>query len=180
LLALALWRCLSPASRYRRSQMGKIKLAKALVSKLGMTFSQALRFIDDVGVSKARKAIDDAAARGGQTVEKWWKPAAGTGVVVGGGTLAWRQQDIERAKQIANQRQSRANALKQIATSQMSAESKKELMRDLVNQSGSDSDGGDNSGADDPLSNLLGGDLQKTVILVLVLAFTLKYSLGAE
>ena len=75
--------------------MGKFSLATKLSDELGVSFAKASRFVDDVGLPTAKATLDEAIAAGSRTVSDWWKPATVSGVLVGGGALAWRQQDLE-------------------------------------------------------------------------------------
>ncbi|MDX1746810.1 MAG: hypothetical protein R3324_12795, partial [Halobacteriales archaeon] len=83
--------------------------------------------------------------------------------------LAWRQQDLEQARAIASQQQDYSSALAAIMESDLSPEAKREL---VVNLSERSSGNQDNS-----RSGLLGGDVQTTIILLVVLVFVLKFGL---
>lgn len=161
--------------------MGKLSLATKLADELGSSVDEAMRFVDEVGAPAARNTVDELAGGASRTVENWWKPVAGTGAVVGGGALAWRQQDIMQAKAIASQQQDYSSAVESIMASDLSPEAKRELLQKL-NQSSPASgtnpnNQGGNNGGDD---GLLGGDTQTTLVLLIVVAFALKYTLGDD
>lgn len=157
--------------------MGKLGLALKLSDELGTSVSKASKFIDDVGITKAQNALDDVASAGSKTLSSgWWKAGAATGVV-GGGALAWRQQDIQQAKQIANQRQSQQQALAEIMNSDLSPKAKQALVEQLLNAQDKSNDGGGGSG---PFADLLPdmGGVQTTIALVVVLALLIQFGGG--
>lgn len=159
--------------------MSKLSVAMRLADETGVSLSKAQKFIDDVGLDAARKAADDAAELGSKTLSSgWWKPTAG-GVLVGGGALAWRQQELEQAKAIASQQQSYSGALAAVMDSDLSPKAKRELADSLVNNSPASSDGSGGSGGSggNGGGSLLGGDMQTTIILVIVMVFVLKFAL---
>lgn len=152
--------------------MSKLTLAKKLVDQTGVSFSKATRFIDDLGASNARRVIDDTVEAGQDTVSKWWKPAAGAGAIIGGGALAWRQQDVAVARAVAEREQTRTEALRDIIESDIDPELKEELLNRLSEDAGGDP--GDDPGAGNPFDNLpwmIGG--------VIVLLFVLNYATTA-
>ena len=157
--------------------MGKFSLATNLADELGVTYSKAARYVDDVGLDTARATYDEALATGGRTVSDWWKPATAGGILVGGGALAWRQQDIEQAKQIASQQREYSSALESIIASDLEPAVKRELANRLLN-SREKSDNNDQN--DNALSEVLGDDPSTTIILLIVLIFALKFGLGGE
>lgn len=156
--------------------MSKFSVAMKLADEAGVSLSKAQRFIDDVGLDTARKAADDAAEAGSRAISSgWWKPAAGVGVI-GGGALAWRQQDLERAEAIASQAQSYNSALAQIMDSDLSPKAKRELATTLTDTS--PGAGGDNgSGGGGGGGGLLPGGMQTTIVLLIVLVFGMKFAL---
>lgn len=149
--------------------MSKLTLATKLADELGVSIQKASQFVDDVGAATARKALDEALAAGSRTVTDWWKPVTAGGVVVGGGALAWRQQDLEQARTIAAQQQDYSSALAAIMESDLSPEAKRELVVNLSER------GPGNQSDSQP--GLLGGDVQTTIILLVVLVFVLKFGL---
>lgn len=158
--------------------MGKLTLASKLADELGKSTGEAMRFVDDVGVSAARNTLDEAASAGSRTVEKWGKRVLGIGAVGGGGALAWRQQDLSQAKQIASQQQDYSEAVKAIMDSDLPPEKKRELIEQLNKDapaSGQNKDDGGDDGGDNPFK-----DAQTTIILVIVMIFVLKFALGGD
>lgn len=157
--------------------MSKLEVAMRLADETGVSLSKAQKFIDDVGLDAARGLADDAVEVGGKTLSSgWWKAGAATGVV-GGGALAWRQQDLAQAEAIASQAGSYNSALSKIMDSDLSPKAKRELALTLTDTSpgagGSSGGSGGSSGA----GGLLPGDAQTTIILLIVLIFGLKFAL---
>lgn len=150
--------------------MGKFSLATKLSDELGVSFAKASRFVDDVGLSTARATFDEAIAAGSRTVSDLWKPATAGGLIIGGGTLAWRQQDLEQARTIAAQQKEYSSALASIMEADLSPAVKRELVRALRNSVPSDD-------SNEPNESLLGGDIQTTIVLLVVLVFALKFGL---
>ncbi|AAY24956.1 head protein [Haloarcula hispanica virus SH1] len=160
--------------------MGKFALASRLADELGSSVDETIRFVDEVGVQPARSMLDEAAQSGSRTVQNWWKPATAVGVVGGGGALAWRQQEIDQARAIANQQKSYTSAAREVMQSDLSPEAKRELVNQLNENgpaSGQNKNGG---GGDDGGGGLLGGDIQTTLVLLIVVAFALRYTLGDD
>jgi len=156
--------------------MSKFSVAMKLADEAGVSLSKSQKFIDDVGLDTARKAADDAAQKAGAMMPGgWWKPAAGAGVV-GGGALAWRQQDLKQAEAIASQAKSYDSALAEIMDSDLSPQAKRELAQKLTDTS--PGAGGDNgSGGDGDGGGLLPGGMQTTIVLLIVLVFGMKFAL---
>ena len=149
--------------------MSKLTLATRLADELGVSIQNASQFVDDVGAPTARRALDEAVAAGSRTVSDWWKPVTAGGVLVGGGALAWRQQDLEQARAIAAQQQDYSSALASIMESDLSPEAKRELVVNLSERASGD--------ATKSKPGLLGSDIQTTLILLVVLVFVLKFGL---
>jgi len=166
--------------------MGKLKIAKELEEETGSKLDDAVRGVDDVGAARASKVASKASNKAGGCVKNWWKPSTVVGTIGGGGALAWRQQDVERAKQIANAEQSYASAFQEIMNSDLPADKKQDLV-DQLNE-GSPSDGDASGGNDDDddekawwekaLGDVTG--FQGKVLALVVLLAVLNYSLGAE
>jgi len=157
--------------------MGKFSLASRLADEIGSSTDEAMRFVDEVGAPAVRDTLDEAAGSASRTVSKWWKPtAAGTGLV-GGGALAWRQQDLNQAQAIASQQQDYTSSVQSIMQSDLPPERKREMLEALNENapaSGSNNGGGDGGGGG---GGLLGGDIQTTIILVIFMVFVLKFAL---
>jgi hypothetical protein len=163
--------------------MGKFSLAARLADEAGTSLSKSKRFVEEVGAPKVERLLDDAAQSGSSTVEKWWKPALGAGAIGGGGALAWRQQELETARSIADQQQGYTEAVTSIMDSDLSPEKKRNLVDSLISNSpssGSNTGGGGGAGGGDGGGGLLGNDIQTTIVLMVVLAFALRYTLGDE
>lgn len=157
--------------------MGKFQLATSLADELGTSVGKASRFIDEVGAPAARDTLDEAAEGASRTVENWWKPAAVGGGLIGGGGLAWRQQNIEQAEAIASQQQDYSEAIRSIMESDLSPEQKRQMVQGL-NDNAPAGNGGDGGDGDD--GGLLGNDLQITLVMLVVLAFAFRYTLGDD
>lgn len=157
--------------------MGKVSLAARLADEIGTTTDEALRFVDEVGAPKVEETIENAASEGSRIVGDWWKPATIGGGVVGGGALYWREQDLERARQIANQQQDYTNALQAIMESDMAPKRKQEMLRQLnKNTPASDGGGDEDSGGDGLFGGGLEGTLLKGLVVMMVVGFLLNYA----
>lgn len=151
-------------------------LALRLSDELAVSLSKATRLIDDVGYTRASRLLDDVASTGTKTLSSWWKPALLTGgvVTVGGGTLYYREQDVERMKAIAEQSQSQEDTVRSIIESDLSPEARRALVEMYMRQTGA---GGDDSGG---AGGLLGNDTQTTLVLIVVVALVLKFALDDD
>jgi hypothetical protein len=149
--------------------MGKISLAAKLADETGATLARATKFVDDISPSRARRVLDDLQSGGSSALSSnWFKAGAATGVV-GGGALAWRQQDIDQARAIAQQNESQESAINDIMNSGLSPEAKQELVDQLLEAQNNNGGGG---GGSNPLDGLLPdmGGMQVTIGLIVVLA----------
>lgn len=160
--------------------MSKTSLALKLADELGTSVSKAKTLIDDVGTTRARAVLDDAASGGSRLPDDWWKGAVavggGTGAI-GGGALLWRQQDVERAKALARNSESKSDAYKNIIESDLSKEARRKLLRQAL-ENGGTPPGGNNPDGDKDDGGLIPGDAQTTIVLLIVAAFAFKYTLG--
>jgi len=158
--------------------MGKLTLATRLADDLGTSVAEASRFVDDVGASRARGLIDEAS--GGGRVSNWWKAGAG-GTAIGGGALAWREQDVRRAEAMASQQQSYGDALTTLVEADLPPDVKQSLAASLAEQgagsAGGGSSGGDGGDSQPDDGGLVPDDPQTLIILVIVLVFVLKFAL---
>lgn len=167
--------------------MGKFSVASTIASKTGKSLEEAKKFVDDVGVNRAQRVADDLAGGASRTVSKWWKPALAGGGLAGGGALAWRQQDLEQARAIADQQRSYSGAVESIMNSDLPPEKKQELVENLTEESpasDSNKDDDDDSGGwwkefTDALPDGVTG-LQGQVIMIIVLLAVLRYTLGSD
>ena len=165
--------------------MGKLKIAKELAEATGSKLDDAMRWVDDVGAARASKVASKASDSAGGLVKNWWKPTTVVGTIGGTGALAWRQQDVEQAKEIANAEQSYTSAFKSIMNSDLPPDKKQEMIENLNEGSPSDGDAGDDGDDDDEKAwweKLLGdaGGLETKVLMLIVLLAVLNYSLGAD
>lgn len=158
--------------------MSKFSLAASLADEIGTSVSKASRFVDEVGAPAARSTIDEAATKGSKTVSKWWKPAAAGSGIVGGGALAWRQQDLEQAEAIASQQQDYSSAVQSIMDSDLPPERKRELIEQLNEDAPASNNNDDDEGGDGPLGGLLGGGIEGTLIKLLVVMMVVGFLLN--
>lgn len=159
--------------------MSKIKLATKLADDLGVTTSKASRLIDDIGASRAQSLADDLGSFGGSTIKKWAAGGTLAGGTVGGGALVWREQDVRKAKALAEQQQSYADTVAKIADSDLPPELKKQLVDDATGQAkngGGGSDDGSDDGGDSPIPD----NPQTLIILMIVMIFALKFGLEGD
>lgn len=163
--------------------MSKYSLAKALASKTGTSITQAMRFVNDVGVIRARQAL--RSADDGVT----WKLPTTAGITTGG-ALWWRQQTVDRAEAEAAQAEAEAereesaeSVIKMIINSDMDPEAKKALLDKML---GRNDDGNDDSGSwlrdllglDGEGGLGLGDELQETVIMLIVVVVVVMFVLN--
>ena len=165
--------------------MSKFTLAKAIASKTGTSITQAMRFVNDVGVTRARQAL--RSAEDGVT----WKLPTTAGIATGG-TLWWRQQSVDRAEAEADEEEAKAeqeesaeSVIRMIMNSDMDPEDKKALIDKMVGRNNDNGDDDDDSGS--WLRDLLGldgdgglglGDLQETVIMLIVVVVVVMFVLN--
>ena len=164
--------------------MGKLSIARELAEVTGKSLGEARRFVDDVGVQPAKRLADDAAARGSQTVKNWGPALTVGGGALGGGALYWREQEVNQAQAIANQEQEFSSALQSIMDSDLSPEAKRDMAESLVESQTAENEDGGGGGPDLPFSGDGDGgpfgSLQQTAILLVVLAFVFRYTLGED
>lgn len=151
--------------------MSKTKIASKVASKFGVSASKARRFVDDVGSGRAAQAVDTAAKKGGKAASNYWKPAVAGGAV-GGGALAWRQQDVAKARALADKNQSYNEAMQSIIESDLPPEMKQEMAEDAAKAA--NGGGGDDGGLLDKIPGLGGSGLQGTVIALVVILVILN------
>lgn len=164
--------------------MSKFKIVSKLADELGTTTSKASRFVDDVGADNAQKVIDDI-GDGGKATADWLTPkkvgaAVGAGAI-GGGALAWRQQDVAQAKNLAEQAESYEQSIKSIMDSNLPPEMKKKLVENAGENTGND--GG--NGNDDEKSwweKIIpeGNDPMSMVLMVVIVAIVLRTVLEGD
>lgn len=152
--------------------MGKLSLATKLADELGVSAAKARKFVDDVGADMADD-VTQAADEGTTLGDKWFKRTAAVGAAGGGGALAWRQQDIEQLQAANNRQQTSLDAAQWLADSDLSPELKKQLAKDLVKNS----NGGNQNGGNQDGGGLIPGDIQTTLVLVIVMVVVLKFAL---
>jgi hypothetical protein len=98
--------------------------------------------------------------------------------------LFWREQNIREAEAIADRSDNALDALSQIMDSDLSADQKHRLAESIADGSGitnpddSEDDGNGDSGWS--FDDILGGDLQETIVMIVVLlvvvAFAVNYA----
>lgn len=158
--------------------MGKLSLATRLADEIGVTVERASRFIDDVGPDEASRFLDEA-AQGSDTRKLpsgWWKPTlavGGTGAALGGGALLWRQQDVERARAIAEQGKNYQDTLEMVVKSDLPPDLKRKLARGAA--SAAPGGGGGGRGGGD--GGVIPDDPATLIVLVIVMAIVLKFAL---
>lgn len=152
--------------------MSRTRLAREIAAETGTNIRSALRYVDDVGRSQARRSLRAAEDR------TTWRLPATVGIGTGG-VLAWRQQNINEAEAIADQHESARDSLKAIVESDMDGDDKAELAEIFATQQAN----GDDEEETGPnlLDRFLGnggmeGTLVTIVVLVLVLGFVLNYA----
>lgn len=148
--------------------MSKLRLAQKLAEETGTGVRVAQRWIDDVGRTQARRSLRGLEDGGSRLLGSSWTAPALTGGALGGGYLAYRQQDVERARAIARDSESERHALKQIMESDLPPEMKQELARELFKDDDPDDGGGLPEKIRDALEGGLGGEIQQTIILAIV------------
>lgn len=159
--------------------MSKLAIATRLADELGTTTAKAKRFVEDIGGDKASRLVDDLSSTGSRAVGDYAGPAVLTGGAVGGGYLIWRQQDVEKARALAEQSQSYNDAVTSIVESDLPPALKEELV-DSATKAAKDRNGG-GEGTTSFLDNLFGDPLKMVfalVIVIVVLQFVLQDGLG--
>lgn len=159
--------------------MSKIDLAVRMADELGVSVSKASRFVDDVGVSKATAALDEAAAVGSKSIPSFTKVAAGGGAL-GAGALLWRQQDVERAQSLAESSSNYTDALTKIIDSDLPPDVKKALLEDLGDSTNTDSESNNEENGGNGGNGILPSDPTTLIILMIVLIFVLKFALDGD
>ena len=147
--------------------MSRVRLVRELAEATGSSLTDASRFVKQVGDDTARRAL-----RGAETRTSWRLPAlAGIGT---GGALTWRQQDVWEAQAIAEESRNSMEALKLILESEeLSPEAKERLAGDLgTGGIGDDDNGGLGFG------DLLGGDLQRTILMIVALLIVISFAVN--
>jgi hypothetical protein len=168
--------------------MSKYKLAAKLADELGVSLSKANRFIDDVGMTKASRFSDEVAGGPGEgaasgakrLVDDWWRPAAATGGLVGGGALLWRQQEVEKVQSMSKESANWSGLASRLAQDDtLSPEQKSRLVGLALNAYGANREKG-NDQDDKGGGGLLGGDTQTLVVLLIVLALVFNYAMQGD
>ncbi len=147
--------------------MGRLRLAREIAERTGSNLRDAMRYVDDVGHTQARRTLRAAEDR-----TTWRLPATvGVGTT---GVLAWRQQNVREAEAIAEQSESASDALAEIVESDLDAEDKAELAEIFVTQNAED------EGSRMPFELFGENGLERTlvtvIVVVIVLGFVLNYA----
>lgn len=154
--------------------MSKIDLAVKLADEIGVSVEKASRFVDDVGATTARGVLDEAASAGSKTISKWAKPATIGGTAIGGGALVWRQQDVAKARALAERQATYQETVADLMNSDLPPELKRKLLADAGQAA--TSDGGNGDGGEGATS-MLPDNPAALIILVIVMVFVLKFAL---
>lgn len=149
--------------------MGRLRLAREIAEQTGANLRSAMRYVDDVGSSQARRTLRAAEDR-----TTWRLPATvGVGTT---GVLAWRQQNVREAEAIAQESENAKEALAQIVESDLDPDDKAELAEIFASQHGQ----GDDDGSRFPFELFGNGGMERTlvtiVVVVVVLGFVLNYA----
>lgn len=155
--------------------MGKYSLVDDLAKALDTSTDKAARWVDDLGANRADE-VAQTADEGGQVIGDWWKPVAATGGLAGGGALVWRQQDIQRAKAIADQQDDYSTTVEKILASDMTPARKRELIDQINSESPAAGSNKNNDGG----GLFGGGGIEQTLILIVVIGLVLRYTLGSD
>lgn len=171
---------------------GKLTLAKRLAEVTGKSVDEAFHFVGKVGTSKTEDAL-----RAAENGISWKLP---TLAVAGGGTaLAWNEQEARTAEALAEEAgasaDQSANASDMLALLiESEGDIPAELRNKLLEQFGENYDGGGGGDGGDDEDNseggffadlfgeggldALGGSLQQTVILLVVVLVVLNWALA--
>lgn len=149
-------------------------IAVRLARTLDVPIAKAARFIDDVGSTKAARLVDDvenAASGVTRTVTSWWKPAAVGTVAVGGGYTVYqfREQDVEKMREVAEKTQSQEDAIRDIIESDLPPEARQKLVEMYLSRQ---------STASEDKPSFLGDETTKLILAVVVVAIVLNYALN--
>lgn len=167
--------------------MSKTTLAIQLADELGVSVSKALRFIDDVGYSRASRLVDEGARAGDEAgglmarlPDDWWKPTAAIGGVATGGLVGYRYLSLQQAEALADGAQADSdrattaeNAVRTILDrDDLTPQQKRELIDRVLGVMESRTPGDDTPGG-----GLFGGDTQTLIVLLIVLALVFNYAM---
>lgn len=145
--------------------MSRTRLIREVADRTGSSFSDAQRFVSEVGADNARSLL-----RSADSSVSWRLPA--TGAVVGGTALGWRQQDVWRDQASADQSQAEAQTVEELLSSDLDVEDRVSLTEAALG-AGSDDNGG-------LFEGLFGDDIQRTivmgVVLLIIVVFVLNYA----
>lgn len=154
------------------------RVAVRLANELGTTASKAQRFVDEAGEGTARAMLDDVSQRADSRLpDGWWKPVAGAGGLggaAGGTALVWRQQDVWKAREAANEAENYEQTVRKIIESDLPGEIKLQLAKGAQESA---KNRGDDGSSDDG-GGLFGQDTQTTLVLLIVAVIVLVYGLN--
>lgn len=164
--------------------MSKATIVTKLADELGVAAGKASRFVDDIGGDKARRLVDDLAQRGDEPARWLTNRRLAVGGAVGGGALAWRQQDVAEAQAIAREKSSYKESIKKIIESDLPPKLKEAMAADAsaaARPSGNGGDGGGGGGEDNGfIGNLIGGDPMVAILMIVVIVMVFRYALEGE
>lgn len=124
--------------------MSKAQIVRRFADEFGTKASDARRFVRNVGPRQADEMA--AASRSGDSSAQFpWRTAiaGATATSIGGGALAWREQDIREAEAMADNSQNIADAIKDIAESDLPPELQQELAEAATGAASPGGGGGD-------------------------------------
>jgi hypothetical protein len=156
--------------------MGKLSIATKLSDELGIALTKARKFVDDIGGSKAQKALDELGSAGSRAVGDYLKPATVLVGGAGGGYLVWRQQTVAQARALSEQASSYNDAVQAIAESDLPPDVKEALVddaTDAANRRNSNDDDGSSSSFLDQIFN----DPMKMVFALVIVVVVLQMAL---
>jgi len=166
--------------------MSKLSIATRLADEIGVSISKARRFVDDVGSDAATRSLDELASGADDGLTATQKAALTGGGVVTAGGLLYRQQSIWSDQAIsdkeaadAEQAETYSDALQVLLESDLPADQRRQLITDLNERRNKDAEN-DKSEEKANDSGLLGSEVQMTLVLLIVVAFALKFTLGSD
>lgn len=157
-----------------------------LADELNVSVAKALRFIDDVGFTKASRLVDEAARAGDDAgllsrrlPTEWWKPAAAVGTIGTGGVVGYKYLSLQQAEAVADAASSDSDRADTAAAAvrtvldrdDLTPKQKKEMIDRILGVMADSNDKRAGGGG------LLGGDVQMLVVLLIVLALVFNYAM---
>lgn len=156
-----------------------------LADELNVSVAKALRFIDDVGYTRASKLADEGARADGLLSKRlpsgWWKPAASVGIVGTTGVVGYKYLSLQQAKAVADAAASDSDRADTAAAAvrtvldrdDLTPKQKKEMIDRILGVM-------EDTNAKGAGAGLLGGDTQTLVVLLIVLALVFNYAMEGD